>query len=337
MTTIRHWIALAMVAGLLTALACANSSGPGPGGKAICATSCPKSCGQDSDCPLSGDLCCDFGGNKACVAPKSCPRFCKGDPDCNTQNGEACCVGNYGSTQTVCMPTASCFKTCTADTDCSGAPATPKCCTDLAHPICTTTASCPKQCKQSPDCNTAAGEMCCTSISGLAAQGNIPLASNITGLCLGTGAPCPKACNQSTDCNTANNELCCNGFCENATSCVKTCNSDNDCPTSQGELCCGAAVLASPWWGWVQPNPPPCGGLGEICCGTAPACHGGRTCQGGICQNAGGCGGGMCAHASDCPGSACCAAMPADCGNTACLAQCMQAGACSNAGGTVCP
>jgi hypothetical protein len=336
MVTIRQLASVVLAAALLTALACANS-GPGPGGKAVCATSCPKSCGSDSDCTQSNQLCCDYGnGSKACVQPQACPRFCKADSDCNTTNGEACCEGNFGSTQTVCMAAASCFKTCAADTDCSSTPGTPKCCTDLQNPICTSTASCPTQCKQSSDCNTTQGETCCTSLQGLVAQDNIPLASGVSGLCLAQGTNCPKACGASTDCNTQNNELCCNGFCENANSCVKTCNSDSDCSASQGQLCCGNSVLASPWWGWTAPTPPPCGNLGEACCATNPACKNNTTCQAGTCQTAG-CGGVGCARASDCPGSACCVFNAGDCGNPGCLGQCQDATTCTGGGGMTCP
>lgn len=275
-------IAGVLAAGIVIVLACGQTTGPGPNGKGICTTSCPKQCDKDQDCPNGSQLCCDYGGKfgKACVSPQQCPRFCTDDSKCRTDQGEACCAANPASSEKICAPANTCRKTCANDNDCAGG-TTPKCCTAYARPICTATAACPTTCAQSTDCNTMSGQTCCTSVKGL--DKNMLLAGNVGGLCVNQGSTCPKACTQSTDCDTTRGELCCNGFC--STSCQKECDSSNECPTDKGQLCCRNAAIASPFWNFTPqppppppPPPPPCG-IATKCTRTSDCTNGGICCS----------------------------------------------------------
>lgn len=284
------WAGAAILVGVVAAIACSNNNGPGPGGKGLCVNSCPKTCSQDSDCPSSNALCCDFGKNgKACTTPQLCApaRFCTDDSKCNTAGGETCCAANpLQLDQKVCVAAAACKKSCGTDNDCAGS-TTPKCCGLYAKPICTTVQACPNTCAQSTDCNTMANETCCTSVKAIPIYKDV-LAGNVNGVCLPQGSSCPKTCAQSTECDTTRGELCCNGFC--ATSCTKACDSNNDCDTSKGQFCCNSGALASPWYGFVAMTPPPecnggrcnrqanCTGAGQVCCGNTLGLDGGNTC-----------------------------------------------------------
>lgn len=308
-----RWVLAIGGVGVVAVIACSGGSGPGPGGKGLCTTSCPKTCDKDSDCPSGSQLCCDFGGKgKACTAPQDCypARFCTDDSKCNTQSGETCCAANPAQLdQKVCVPAAACKKTCATDNDCAGGN-TPKCCTLYAKPICTTAESCPSACSQSSECNTANNETCCNGVKAIYKD---VIAGNVNGICLRQGIGCPKACAASTDCDTTKGELCCdtgNGkFC--STSCQKACDNSSDCDTSKNQLCCNVGALGSPWYGFRPTTPPPpCGGTGR--CTRQSDCSNGQVCCGTVVGGT------------------------STCGQT-CVSTCRSATACMGATNMVCP
>jgi hypothetical protein len=231
----------------LTILVACSGSGPGPGGASLCESSCPKSCGSDSDCNVSnGEECCNYGSfGHACQQAAQCPVFCSSDSQCDTANGQKCCVATSASTQTICSAAAACVTPCSSDAQCDTASGA-KCQTGIKQPYCTPIFETP--CTSTSQC--AAGAVCCTTLS-LVDPNDF---SSGNGLCLTSGLGgligfCPTACNTDTDCaSNTSGTLCCNGMC--ASSCPSTCNSDSDCSAkSNGDLlCCGIDAIASPFW-----------------------------------------------------------------------------------------
>ena len=342
MNTRVEWLCAGVALGLTVLFACNTSTKAGGGGgtsfQAICMSTCPESCSSDNDCPSGSDVCCNFGGASACVAPQDCPHFCGQSSDC-TGTGEVCCQANQASTQGVCVLQVACPTTCSTDSDCSGATtcgdagvtpanasdggagncAQAKCCGDYAQPVCAPTpnvALCPVSCASDSDCQTSNGERCC-SVSVLE-KGPSPaispgeVSASVSGLCL-QASDCPTACTTSNDCSSSAGQLCCEGVC--ATSCPKICNTDNDCAGTNAQLCCTNAAIASVWYGWKPScgTSKSCSSNGDCpdtscvdgCCVPPPTCTGSQTVCNDTCvdtatdpKNCGGCG-------KTCPASCC--------------------------------
>jgi hypothetical protein len=235
--TVRLWLGISIVAAACSSKSSNNSGGGNPqGGPGICADSCLKACGSDSDCnPGEGELCCDYGADgKACMEASKCPRFCASDAKCDTTKGEACLRTTLASQSSVCTEPDPAIKLCSADAQCD---TDSVCCKIYKEPVCLKPKRCPKACSTGSECNSKAKEVCCTTLPTIDPTLGVP------GLCVNPDEqPCPTACSASTECDTAKGEICCHGLCSK--SCVKECSASSEC---NAQICCQTAAEKSPW------------------------------------------------------------------------------------------